>query len=439
VDVHVLSIGESEMKRHSIALVSFFILSGSCSAGSLCSPKDNNARILSAPSPNAIDPQWSGGSSFVGTGWSFYVNETVKSRTGLFAKGNLHGSRGGIAQRDVYVLLSEWDCAEAGEEVTEGIDRVDAPETNDSTSPPAAATLQVGLPQTFSVVTEKGRHVWLRVTQYGRIVTITKQLRSVQGKDSANQQLRNYRMTFRVEPANRLLNEDGAVMGYELQLPRIRRGDRLIIHYKTLRPYEVSEGGTAWEDIDAPWVFDSSYSGSVRTLFTEFKDPGSTEHLGEWTASLAVNGKVLVSRKFELLDPTGRAKPSGVVDVPAAAGPLADLTGIWAHSSADCKLANSGALDKMTRFDSKQYQVVGICGNGFDYLQRAFSCGALNVSKAADVLDVETSCTLKDYDPEKKHIHIKVRDADSLQFLDSEFEIRGDYVRCARSYSCDQP
>jgi hypothetical protein len=426
------------MKRYPIIIASFLMLSGSCNANSLCSPKDNNARILSAPSPNAIDPQWSNGSSFVGTGWSFYINDTVKSPTGLFAKGNLHGSRGGITQRDVYVLLSEWDCAEAGEEVTEGIERVDADPAEESTSPAAASTPEESLPQTFSVVTEKGRHVRLRVTQYGRMVMTSKRLRNLRGKDSANEDLHEYRMTYRFEPATRLPKEDGAAIGYEFFVPKIHRGDRLVVHYETSRPHEVSEGGTGWEDIDAPWVFTSSYSNSIRTAFTEFNGPQNTEHLGEWTAGLAVNGQVLVSRKFELFDPTGRAKAPGVVDVPESAAPLANLTGVWAHSSADCKLANSGALDKMTRFDSKQYQVVGICGNNFEYIQRAFSCESSDVKKTGDVLDVETSCRLKDYDPEKKRIHIKVRNADAVQFLDSDFEINGDYVRCSNSYLCNQ-
>ena len=171
------------------------------------------------------------------------------------------------------------------------------------------------------------------------------------GKDSPNEKIREYRLTYHVEPANRLPKEDGAVIGYEFQLPRIRRGDRLVIHYKTSRPHEVSEGGTGWEDIDAPWVFDASYSESNRTLFTEFQGPQNTEHLGEWDVGLAVNGKTLVTRKFELFDPTGRAKPPGIVDVPELE-PLANLTGVWAHSSADCKLAISGELAKMSRFDS---------------------------------------------------------------------------------------
>jgi hypothetical protein len=411
------------------------VLSESCSAGLLCTPKDNNARILSAPKPNAIDTQWTG-DNYIGTGWSFYVKQNIQSQTGTFAKGNLHGTRGGIAQKDVYVLLSEWNCAEAGEEVTEGIERVDAEPTEKSASPPAIR--EIGLPKTFSVVTEKGRRVRLRVTKFGRIVSLSKRLRKTRGKDTTNEDIREYRMTYRIDPANRLPKQEGATIGYEFRLPRILRGDRLVVHYKTSRPYEVANGGTAWEDIDAPWIFDSSYSGSIRTLFTEFRGPQNTEHLGEWEVGLAVNGKTLVARKFKLIDPEGRAKPPGIVDVQQSAGSLSDLIGVWAHSSADCKLANSGALDKMSRFDSKRYQVVGICGGGIEYLQRAFSCDASNVKKVGDVLDVETSCRLKDYDPEKKNIHIQVRNTNSVRFLDSGFEITGDYVRCISAYACNR-
>jgi hypothetical protein len=428
------------MKRCSVAIISLLVLSGSCSANSLCSPKDNNARILSAPSPNAIDPHWTG-DSFVGIGWSFYVTGTVESRTGLFAKGNLHGSRGGITQRDVYILLSEWTCAEAGEEITEDIERVDVdPQTNASTTPPvAASTQQVMLPQTFPVVTEKGRRVWLRVTNFGRIVMLSKRLRSFRGRDSANESIRDYRMTYRFEPpVRRVPKQDGMVVGYEFQLPRIPRGDRLLVNYKVSRPHEVSERGTGWENIDTPWVFDSSYSGAVRTLFTEFRGGQNNENLGEWEVGLVVNGKNLVTRQFELFDPTGRAKTPGLVDVPDSVAPLVGLTGVWAHSSADCKLVNTSALDKMTRVDSKQYQVVGVCGVRFEYLQRAFSCEGSDVKKVGDVLEVETSCRLKDYDPEKKRIHIKVRNPDSVEFLDSEFEITGSYVRCSSTYVCNQ-
>jgi hypothetical protein len=426
------------MNRILIAIATTFILSANCSAGSLCSPKDNNARILTAPKPNAIDPQWTG-DSYIGTGWSFYVNESISSQTGLFAKGNLHGSRGGIAQRDVYILLSEWNCAETGEENVEGLERVDENANGSTGDPSASSPPETSLPQTFSVVTEKGRRVWLRVTNFGRIVMTSQEFRSFHGRDSENERMKDYRMTYRFEPlGGRVPKQDGMVVGFEFQLPQIHRGDRLIVTYRSSRPREVAEGGVGWQDIDDPWVFDSSYSGSVRTVFTGFHSAKNAEMPGEWEVSLMANGKSLVERKFELVDPTGSTAAPGIVDVPVSLAPLADLTGIWAHSSEDCKLANSGALARMTRFDSKQYQVVGFCGARFEYLHEAFSCQGTDVKKSGNDLDVETSCSLKDYDPQKKLIHIRVRNPDSLRFLDSEFEINGDYVRCSTTYLCNQ-
>lgn len=335
--------------------------------------------------------------------------------------------------------MSEWDCAEAGEENVEGLERVEGDPREGNGGPAIPSPPEANLPQTFSVVTEKGRRVWLRVTNFGRIVTISQEFRSFHGTDSENQKMNDYRMTYRFEPtSNRVPKQDGMVVGFEFRLPEIHRGDRLVVNYRVSRPHEVAEGGIGWEDVDYPWVFDSSYSGTVRTVFTGFHSAPNTATLGEWEVSLLANGKRLIERKFELFDPTGETKAPGVVDVPDSVAPLAELTGVWAHSSEDCQLANSGALAKMTRFDSKQYQVMGFCGASFEYLHEAFSCQGTDVKKVGDDLDVETSCRLKDYDPDKKRIHIKVRNADSVQFLDNAFEINGNYVRCSRSYMCNQ-
>jgi formylglycine-generating enzyme required for sulfatase activity len=112
-------------------------------AGSLCSPKSNNARILSAPSPNAIDPQWAG-DSFIGIGWSFYLHQTIKGPTGIFGKGNLHGTRGGIAQKDVFILLSEWTCQRSGPEEIGGIDDEDLSRPANENAEAAASTQSAG-------------------------------------------------------------------------------------------------------------------------------------------------------------------------------------------------------------------------------------------------------------------------------------------------------
>jgi hypothetical protein len=74
-----------------------------------CSPNTNAARILAQPSPNAIHPAWRG-DAFVGVSWSFLPRRTVSNMTGQYAFGDLLSPRGGVVNRDVYILLSEWQC-----------------------------------------------------------------------------------------------------------------------------------------------------------------------------------------------------------------------------------------------------------------------------------------------------------------------------------------
>lgn len=85
-------------------------VSGNAGAETLCNPKDNNARILTAPAPNALDPRW-GANDHIGTGWSLSLSREVQGPTGLFAQGDLYTSRGNLTQKDVFILLSEWECS----------------------------------------------------------------------------------------------------------------------------------------------------------------------------------------------------------------------------------------------------------------------------------------------------------------------------------------
>jgi hypothetical protein len=75
-----------------------------------CSPKTNAARILIKPTANAIHPDWRG-DNYVGTAWTLTPKRTVTNVTGTYALGDLHsGHTGGIVNRNVFILLSEWDC-----------------------------------------------------------------------------------------------------------------------------------------------------------------------------------------------------------------------------------------------------------------------------------------------------------------------------------------
>jgi hypothetical protein len=53
--------------------------------------KNNAARILTKPAPNAIHPDWTG-DSFVGTGWTFIPKKVVSNVMGQYALGDLRGS-----------------------------------------------------------------------------------------------------------------------------------------------------------------------------------------------------------------------------------------------------------------------------------------------------------------------------------------------------------
>jgi hypothetical protein len=93
-----------------MAAASLAVYAAPASAAPSCSPSSNSARILTKPSPNALHPDWQG-DNFVGTGWSLTPKKIISNVTGRYALGDLHGSRGGVVNRNVYVLLSEWDCA----------------------------------------------------------------------------------------------------------------------------------------------------------------------------------------------------------------------------------------------------------------------------------------------------------------------------------------
>jgi hypothetical protein len=93
------------------------ISASSVGAATLCEPKDNSARILTKPSPNAIHPDWRG-DNFIGTGWSFLPSRTLNTSIGVYAQGSLRGSRGGVVNRGVYILLSEWNCSSARQSPT---------------------------------------------------------------------------------------------------------------------------------------------------------------------------------------------------------------------------------------------------------------------------------------------------------------------------------
>jgi hypothetical protein len=74
-----------------------------------CAPKDVTARILKSPNPNDIARGW-GEDSNIGLSWSFIPKRTVKTDTGVYLQGDLMSPRGGVTNRNVFILSSEWNC-----------------------------------------------------------------------------------------------------------------------------------------------------------------------------------------------------------------------------------------------------------------------------------------------------------------------------------------
>jgi hypothetical protein len=74
-----------------------------------CAPKDVTARILKSPNPNDVASHWSG-ESRIGLSWSFIVRRSLKTEGGAFLQGDLISPRGGITDRNVFILENEWNC-----------------------------------------------------------------------------------------------------------------------------------------------------------------------------------------------------------------------------------------------------------------------------------------------------------------------------------------
>jgi hypothetical protein len=88
----------------------------STSADEQCVPKNNMVRILKSPHPNDLVQQWTG-ESHVGTSWTFIAKRRLSDglKGGVYFQGDLISSRGGVVNRNVYIIVDEWDCTLAGD------------------------------------------------------------------------------------------------------------------------------------------------------------------------------------------------------------------------------------------------------------------------------------------------------------------------------------
>ena len=76
----------------------------------ICNAKDNSARILRSATPNDIHPDWAGDTT-VGTGQGFRANAWLEDSFGnIYLRGDIYSTRGGLLNRNVFILQREWSC-----------------------------------------------------------------------------------------------------------------------------------------------------------------------------------------------------------------------------------------------------------------------------------------------------------------------------------------
>ena len=134
-----------------------------------------------------------------------------------------------------------------------------------------------------------------------------------------------------------------------------------------------------------------------------------------------------------------------VCNTTAQAASLKKITGIWAHSAADCKRDIAGSLKRgeIDRVTATSYEMVGICTNGLELLFQPHHCTASSIHKISGGLEFRGRCRVKDYQLTSR-FNISVKSSRVISFNKKDFDkayfwIEGSYVRCTRSYVCGQP
>ena len=95
----------------------------------------------------------------------------------------------------------------------------------------------------------------------------------------------------------------------------------------------------------------------------------------------------------------------------------------------------------MDRATSSQYEIIGICEDGFNPLHEPVECSASDIMRRDDKVEFLSTCYVKDYPADKKSpatIISRGPDSDSISLsIDlSNYSLSGTYLRCSKTYEC---
>lgn len=134
------------------------------------------------------------------------------------------------------------------------------------------------------------------------------------------------------------------------------------------------------------------------------------------------------------------SRPSSASNAVAKQSSLQGLTGVWAHSAADCEAHLSGKLDQQPSYQSRQKEVIGICADEIGLVYSAASCGVQNVIERSDTLEFLAACEVKGEPLDQRvPVTVSVKGPNEIAFSDKQFLIYGRYVKCTQKNDCSRP
>jgi hypothetical protein len=152
-------------------------------------------------------------------------------------------------------------------------------------------------------VTQRGDAVQIDILQHGRISVLTSGDTRTVGEDSEGGEVsrgEGAELTF--QPTNIVPLEPGEGFGFRIEIPPIAAGDSLAVDVVVTLPSISIDMTVARSEIRGRLVYDKTHAGEHRNVTWMFSEDNSRYHkTGHWTLSLYNNGKLLVSRPFQVV------------------------------------------------------------------------------------------------------------------------------------------
>lgn len=164
----------------------------------------------------------------------------------------------------------------------------------------AASGAEAGM---VGAMTQRGDAVQIHILEHGRISVLKSGDTRTVGEDSEGGEVsrgEGAELTF--QPTNIVPLEPGEGFGFRIEIPPIAAGDSLAVDVVVTLPSISIDMTVARSEIRGRLVYDRTHTGEYRNVTWMFsKDNFRYHKTGDWMLSLYNNGKLLVSRPFQVV------------------------------------------------------------------------------------------------------------------------------------------